>query len=179
MNKLVENMDARITPEGRQMIYEDWEDQDERLEPSEAMPYEEIETPVGVTQPRPAGPRPILIFSLVFLVIASLSLFRIFTSPTYGEFESGDQNQTVAGVGSSELAPFFMPSVLYWEEGILRWAESHNMNPNMVATVMPFHFEASEDGFDPDTNAMRGMNYLAERLIQTNGEVSHAFGWTN
>lgn len=44
---------------------------------------------------------------------------------------------------------------------------------------MPFHFQAGEDGFDPETNALRGMNYLAERLIQTNGEVGHAFAGYN
>ena len=44
---------------------------------------------------------------------------------------------------------------------------------------MPFHFQAGEDGYDPDTNALRGMNYLAERLIQTNGEIGHAFAGYN
>ncbi|MEM9777107.1 MAG: transglycosylase SLT domain-containing protein, partial [Chloroflexota bacterium] len=110
------------------------------------------------------------------------------------------------GRGSStstgRLAPFFSPSVLYWEQDIVRWADNHNLNPNMVATVMqiescgdpravssagamglfqvmPFHFQAGEDGFDPDTNALRGMNYLAERLIQTGGEIGHAFAGYN
>jgi len=95
--------------------------------------------------------------------------------------------------GSSQLAPFFEPSVLYWEADIVHWANRHNLDPNMVATimqiescgdpnavsrsgamglfqVMPFHFKPSEDGFDPNTNSLRGMNYLAERLIQTDGE---------
>ncbi len=106
------------------------------------------------------------------------------------------------GLRSSQLAPFFSQSVLYWEDDILIWAERHNLDPNMVATimqiescgdpravssagamglfqVMPFHFQAGEDGFNPDTNALRGMNYLAERLIQTNGEIGHAFAGYN
>lgn len=102
----------------------------------------------------------------------------------------------------SQLAPFFEQSVLYWEVDIVRWADRHNMDPNMVATimqiescgdpqavsrsgamglfqVMPFHFETGEDGFDPEINSLRGMNYLAERLIQTNGEIGHAFAGYN
>ena len=105
-------------------------------------------------------------------------------------------------VSSSQLSPFFSRSVLYWEADIVRWANRHNLDPNMVATimqiescgdpsavssagamglfqVMPFHFQAGEDGFDPDTNALRGMNYLAERLIQTDGEIGHAFAGYN
>ena len=106
------------------------------------------------------------------------------------------------GLKSSQLAPFFSQSVLYWENDIIAWAERHNLDPNMVATVMqiescgdpralssagamglfqvmPFHFQAGEDGYNPDTNALRGMNYLAERLIQTNGEIGHAFAGYN
>lgn len=110
---------------------------------------------------------------------------------------------TSSGFGSSgELAPFFAPSVLYWEAQILEWATQHNLDPNMVATVMqiescgdplavsragatglfqvmPFHFTAGEDMFDPQTNALRGMNYLAERLIQTDGDVGRAFAGYN
>lgn len=103
---------------------------------------------------------------------------------------------------SGQLAPFFAPSVLYWESQIIYWASQHNLDPNMVATVMqiescgdpqavssagatglfqvmPFHFTAGEDMFDPHTNALRGMNYLAERLIQTDGDVGRAFAGYN
>ena len=115
---------------------------------------------------------------------------------------SEPRNSLWGGLRSSQLAPFFSQSVLYWERDIIVWAERHNLDPNMVATVMqiescgdpralssagamglfqvmPFHFQAGEDGYDPDTNALRGMNYLAERLIQTNGEIGHAFAGYN
>lgn len=103
---------------------------------------------------------------------------------------------------SGQLAPFFAPSVLYWEAQIIEWAAQHNLDPNMVATVMqiescgdpqalsnagatglfqvmPFHFTAGENMYDPQTNALRGMNYLAERLIQTEGDVGRAFAGYN
>ncbi|MFK7803488.1 MAG: transglycosylase SLT domain-containing protein [Anaerolineae bacterium] len=109
---------------------------------------------------------------------------------------------TGRNIAATQLSPFFSQSVLYWEADIVRWAGLHNLDPNMVATVMqiescgdpraqsgagamglfqvmPFHFQAGEDGFDPDTNALRGMNYLAERLIQTGGEIGHAFAGYN
>ena len=109
---------------------------------------------------------------------------------------------TGRNIVATQLSPFFSQSVLYWEADIIRWASLHNLDPNMVATVMqiescgdpraqsgagamglfqvmPFHFQAGEDGFDPDTNALRGMNYLAERLIQTDGEIGHAFAGYN
>lgn len=134
--------------------------------------------------------------------------------PTEGQFETEVTNGqresslefTEPAIGLAEqplhIAPFFEESVRYWEADIVRWGERHNLDPNIVATVMqiescghfravsrsgalglfqvmPFHFQAGEDGFDPETNALRGMNYLAERLIQTNGEVGHAFAGYN
>ncbi len=101
-----------------------------------------------------------------------------------------------------KISAVFSNEVKYWEADIVRWAAEHSLDPNMVATVMqiescgdpqalsiagaqglfqvmPFHFTAGEDMLDPDTNARRGMNYLAERLVQTAGEVGHAFAGYN
>jgi soluble lytic murein transglycosylase-like protein len=44
---------------------------------------------------------------------------------------------------------------------------------------MPFHFTTGENMLDPDTNARRGMNYFAERLVQTAGDVGKAFAGYN
>jgi hypothetical protein len=100
------------------------------------------------------------------------------------------------------ISPVFTPEVRYWEGDIARWAAAHGLDPNMVATVMqiescgdpqaqsgagarglfqvmPFHFAAGENMFDPDTNASRGMNYLRERLAQTRGDVGLAFAGYN
>lgn len=101
-----------------------------------------------------------------------------------------------------KISAVFSDEVKYWETDIVRWANEHNLDPDMVATVMqiescgnpqalshagaqglfqvmPFHFTAGEIMLDPDTNARRGMNYLAERLVQTNGDVGKAFAGYN
>ncbi len=100
------------------------------------------------------------------------------------------------------ISAVFSDEVKYWESDIVRWAGEHHLDPNMVATVMqiescgdpqalsnagaqglfqvmPFHFTAGENMLDPDTNARRGLNYLAERLQQTGGDVGKAFAGYN
>ncbi len=104
--------------------------------------------------------------------------------------------------GRGILSPVFTAEVRYWESRIVGWATEHNLDPNMVATVMqiescgdpqalsragarglfqvmPYHFAGDENHFDPDTNAHRGLNYLAERLVQTRGDVGRAFAGYN
>ncbi len=89
------------------------------------------------------------------------------------------------------LAPFFRPEVLYWGEALMRWSAQAGLDPNLAATVMqiescgdpsavsrsgaiglfqvmPFHFTSSDNPYDPDTNALRGLNYLS-RSFQTAG----------
>ena len=101
-----------------------------------------------------------------------------------------------------KISAVFSDEIKYWEDDIIRWASAHNLDPDMVATimqiescgdpqansiagaqglfqVMPFHFTAGENMLDPDTNARRGMNYFAERLVQTSGDVGKAFAGYN
>jgi soluble lytic murein transglycosylase-like protein len=101
-----------------------------------------------------------------------------------------------------KISAVFSDEVKYWEADIVRWASEYSLDPNMVATimqiescgdpralsvagaqglfqVMPFHFTAGEDMLDPNTNARRGMNYFAERLVQTAGDVGKAFAGYN
>jgi hypothetical protein len=103
---------------------------------------------------------------------------------------------------ASRLWQGFSPSVLYWEPLIVQWSDHYGLDPNKAATimqiescgdpqaissagarglfqVMPFHFAAGEDALDPDTNAMRGLAYFAERLVQTGGDVGRAFAGYN
>jgi soluble lytic murein transglycosylase-like protein len=102
----------------------------------------------------------------------------------------------------SRLWPGFAPSVLYWEPLIVQWADHYGVDANQAAVimqvescgdpqaissagaqglfqVMPFHFAAGENSLDPDTNAMRGLGYFAERLEQTAGNVGLAFAGYN
>lgn len=82
-----------------------------------------------------------------------------------------------------QLAPFFSPQVLYWEEKIIKWSTQKGLDPNLVATVMqiescgdprarssagamglfqvmPYHFQKGENPYHPKTNARRGLSYL-------------------
>ena len=100
------------------------------------------------------------------------------------------------------IAPMFSPEVRYWERDISRWAGAHNLDPNLLATVMqiescghptigssagaqglfqvmPFHFSAGENMRDPDTNARRGADFLAYCMDYANEDVGLALGCYN
>lgn len=100
------------------------------------------------------------------------------------------------------LSPIFMPSVQYWRDDILKWAAEYDLDPNLIATVMqiescgnpsatsranamglfqvmPFHFAAGEDPYDPDTNALRGMAYLSGGLEVSGGHAGLALAGYN
>ncbi len=108
----------------------------------------------------------------------------------------------VPGSGGGTISPIFTREVQYWAPQIVAWAAAAGVDPNMAATimqiescgdpqaeshagasglfqVMPFHFTAGEDRFNPDTNALRGLNYFAERMQQTGGDVGRAFAGYN
>ena len=78
------------------------------------------------------------------------------------------------------LSPVFSAEVQSWRSDILRWSNIYNLDPDLIAAVMqiescghpsvlssagaiglfqvmPFHFQAGEDPFDPETNARRGL----------------------
>lgn len=100
------------------------------------------------------------------------------------------------------LAPLFTPQVLAWKPQIIRWSDSYGLDPNLAATVMqiescgnpravsssgaqglfqvmPFHFAAGEDMQDPETNARRGLAYLAESLLRSRGDIRRALAGYN
>lgn len=114
-----------------------------------------------------------------------------------GNGQGEKQFQSTAG-----LAPLFTPSVQYWGSKIVEWSQKWNLDPNLVATVMqiescgdpnaissagamglfqvmPFHFSAGEDGFDPQTNAQRGLAYLQQSLQAHNGDQGMALAGYN
>lgn len=100
------------------------------------------------------------------------------------------------------LSPIFTPSVQYWKDDLIRWATDAGLDPNLAATVMqiescgnpnarswagatglfqvmPFHFEADEDPYNPDTNAYRGMLYLDGGLEASGGHAGLALAGYN
>ncbi|MEE8119900.1 MAG: lytic transglycosylase domain-containing protein [Anaerolineales bacterium] len=89
----------------------------------------------------------------------------------------------------------FTPEVQRWGVQIERWAEAHDLPPELVAIVMqiescgnptvvssagarglfqvmPFHFGVGEDWMDSEVNAARGMAYLARSYQLSNGKIN-------
>ncbi len=102
----------------------------------------------------------------------------------------------------ANLSPIFRREVLHWADSILRWAGASSLDPNLVAAimqiescgdpraasragamglfqVMPFHFQSGENPYDPETNALRGLGYLARSLAAANGDVRLAMAGYN
>jgi soluble lytic murein transglycosylase-like protein len=86
-----------------------------------------------------------------------------------------------------EISPIFTEQVLRWQDEIVAWANEHELDANLVATVMqiescgnphalspagaaglfqvmPYHFAHGEDPYDPESNSLRGLNYLRNSL---------------
>ena len=118
------------------------------------------------------------------------------------EDEAAIESSAQSSNQSSSLAPFFAPSVLYWEDDIIRWADDFGIDPNLLATVMqiescgdphatshagamglfqvmPYHFAAGEDPYKPNINAKRGIGYLEKALQTYNSDIRLAFASYN
>jgi len=103
---------------------------------------------------------------------------------------------------NTTLAPLFTPEILHWEREILQWAAELRLDPNLVATVMqiescgnpyaissagamglfqvmPYHFTENENPYSPNTNAVRGLDYLNAALAVSNGDVGMALAGYN
>ena len=103
---------------------------------------------------------------------------------------------------SSGLSPVFTKEVQHWGNDIVRWANAAGVDPNLAATVMqiescgdpratsrsgatslfqvmPFHFKFGENPYDPETNALRGLNYLSRSLQAGGGNARLALAGYN
>ncbi len=103
---------------------------------------------------------------------------------------------------ANPLAPLFTPEVQQWSDEIIRWSADYDLDPNFVATVMqiescghpevvsgagaiglfqvmPYHFQHGEDPNFPDTNALRGLQYLHRSLQIANGNIVLALAGYN
>jgi soluble lytic murein transglycosylase-like protein len=101
-----------------------------------------------------------------------------------------------------QLSPVFTPEVQYWAGRILGWSSTAGLDPNLVATVMqiescgdpralsrsgamglfqvmPYHFTASDDPYAPDTNALRGLDYLKRSMESAHGDPRLALAGYN
>ncbi len=112
------------------------------------------------------------------------------------------QVMTPAAATASGLSPLFRPEVRYWADSIQHWAAASGLDPNLVAVVMqiescgdpralsrsgamglfqvmPFHFHAGDNPYNPDTNALRGLAYLKRSLETANGDPRLALAGYN
>ena len=103
---------------------------------------------------------------------------------------------------ATNLSPIFRVEIQYWADSISRWADAAGLDPNLVATVMqiescgnprakssagamglfqvmPYHFRTSDDPYAPDTNALRGLAYLAKSLETAHGDTHLALAGYN
>jgi soluble lytic murein transglycosylase-like protein len=130
----------------------------------------------------------LVISAILFFAMSNLTLAA--TAPP-SAFESAppapEELSNITNAGSGQLAALFSPEVRHWEPQILVWASEWNLDPNLIATVMqiescgdpearstagaaglfqvmPFHFAAGENAYDPQTNARRGLSYLQNAL---------------
>ncbi len=149
-----------------------------------------------------------LLAAAVMAVLAAMGLLVLKATPVLAagaadkERGASSASATAQAEKSAEIAPFFTPEVQHWRHKIARWAEQYGLDPNLIAVVMqiescgnpravsgagalglfqvmPFHFAAGENAFDPDTNARRGLGYLKAAMERAHGEVSLALAGYN
>jgi len=109
---------------------------------------------------------------------------------------------TIGPSASTGISLIFSKEIQYWANDIVRWANESSLDPNLVAVVMqiescgdpraisrsgaiglfqvmPFHFHITDSPFDPDTNALRGLNYLSRSLEAAGGNARLAMAGYN
>ena len=142
---------------------------------------------------------------LLALSTPTLSVALPADSPTTLEQSTSEQSAAFPASNSSSssgLSPIFTEEVQHWGNDIVRWATAAGLDPNLAAVVMqiescgdpraisragatglfqvmPFHFRLGENPFNPDTNALRGMNYLSRSLSAGNGSPRLALAGYN
>jgi soluble lytic murein transglycosylase-like protein len=103
---------------------------------------------------------------------------------------------------SGGISPIFRVEIQFWSGSIVRWANAAGLDPNLAATVMqiescgdprarssagaaglfqvmPYHFRGGENPYSPDTNALRGLAYLARSLQTARGDSRLALAGYN
>lgn len=140
----------------------------------------------------------ILFFSLSNIEVAATAPLH---TPTAEPAPVDNEQASAPSSDEIQLAGLFTPEVRYWEDQILAWSKDWDLDPNLVATVMqiescgdpqarssagaaglfqvmPFHFAAGEDAYDPQVNARRGLAYLMNSL-KTHGDPRLALAGYN
>jgi hypothetical protein len=123
-------------------------------------------------------------------------------SQTFLQLSFPNLDVQAAPASGTALSSIFTPSIQYWGKAISRWSAAAGLDPNMAAVVMqiescgdpsatsrsgaiglfqvmPFHFTASDSPYDPDTNALRGLDYLRRSLAAAKNDAKLAFAGYN
>lgn len=131
--------------------------------------------------------------SLLSLPVLSVLLITCLIA-AFARYVSLPLPARAAQPNSTNLAPIFTREVQHWGPDVQRWANASSLDPNLVATVMqiescgdprarssagaaglfqvmPFHFRFGENLYDPETNALRGVDYLARSFKAANGDI--------
>jgi ribosome modulation factor len=145
----------------------------------------------------------LVISAILFFAVSNITFAA--TAPVSALESSPSTSEDLSKITSAEsgqLAALFTPEVRHWEPQILAWASEWNLDPNLIATVMqiescgdpearssagaaglfqvmPFHFAAGENAYDPQTNARRGLSYLQNSLESHAGQSRLALAGYN
>jgi soluble lytic murein transglycosylase-like protein len=135
----------------------------------------------------------------VVLISALLASFAWKTNPNPSP---SPVSVNLPPIASTSISPIFRTEIHYWADSITKWAAASQLDPNLVATimqiescgdprarssagamglfqVMPFHFYAVDNPYNPDTNAARGLAYLAKSLATGGGNARLAMAGYN
>lgn len=151
--------------------------------------------------PQQVGCLPILlaVVGTILVLIFMLNKIEMVVPATTGVAANVSES---AGLGGGSIAPLFTPEVQYWSDKIAKWSQRTGIDANLIATVMqiescgdpqaissagamglfqvmPYHFEAGEDPYKPETNARRGLDYLNQALGARDGVIRFGFAGYN
>lgn len=138
------------------------------------------------------------LFAYSPFVTASASMIPVALSPQ----SPSSVPSLLTGYAQNNLSPIFTSEVQYWGTRLAAWSAEYGLDPNLAATVMqiescgyaralsgsgaiglfqvmPYHFAVTDSPFDPDTNARRGLAYLARALQRAAGDPRLALAGYN
>lgn len=147
------------------------------------------------------------IAALLIVVFVTLIALRSPLSPSALPIDHVSSSTTVlqnsaAPITAGAISPIFTKEIQHWGNDIVRWANAAGVDPNLAATVMqiescgdpratsrsgatslfqvmPFHFTFGENPYDPETNALRGLDYLSRSLQAGSGNARLALAGYN
>ena len=151
------------------------------------------------------APLAALLITIFVAIVALKSPLTPTASASHNSAEATTPIWSTTSNGSnspSGLSLIFTKEIQHWGKDIVRWANAAGVDPNLAATVMqiescgdpratsrsgatslfqvmPFHFTFGENPYDPETNALRGLNYLSRSLQAGGGNARLALAGYN